>query len=195
MVDVAQSDEVVSRIRSPVFVVLDVVELQHLARIIGRQHGSVPSALNALEAIAMEDGDADGVRDGPVVFVGLSVLFKNIDPDGQVLPPAVPGDYRPAIFGAEFTDVACPFLLVLCEILQLFASDLFAHVSAKVLDDFVFNRDSALADIVQHVPAVRSSTVLLLAHQDVLVRSDPGGIDPEHWAVGRRDCRPISRLS
>ena len=36
MVDVAQRDEVIDRVRSPIFVMPFVVKLQHLARIVGR---------------------------------------------------------------------------------------------------------------------------------------------------------------
>jgi hypothetical protein len=53
VIDIAKRDEVVHRVFTLVFVVLDVMQFKHLSWIIWRQHSAIPAASNAFETIPL----------------------------------------------------------------------------------------------------------------------------------------------
>src|SRR5580658_5517696 len=96
MMHVAQGNEVLYGILSLVLVVLLVMKFEHFTWVVWRQHGAAPAALDALKTISFQNLDANGVRDCPVVFVGLPIFFQNVNADGQVFPAAAFRDDGPA---------------------------------------------------------------------------------------------------
>jgi hypothetical protein len=78
---VTQCDEIVDRVFTAILVMLSVVQFQHFARIVTGRHRSVPAALNALKAVALQNRHPHGIRYRAVVFVGLPVFFEDVDAD------------------------------------------------------------------------------------------------------------------
>ncbi len=112
VVDVTESDEVLDRVSALILVVPHVMKLQHSSGVVAGPHRSVPSALDALGTVSLQDGKAHWIRYDAVVRVGLPVFFKDVDADREVVAAAVPGNDGPALLGAEFADSARPFLLI-----------------------------------------------------------------------------------
>lgn len=63
--------------------------------------------------IALQNCNSNGVRDHPIMLVGLAVFLKNINAYGQIVAATILSDDRPSLFCPQFADSSSPFFLVL----------------------------------------------------------------------------------
>jgi hypothetical protein len=135
VMDIAQGREILDGVLASIFVMLLVVEFQHLTGVVSSLVASAPPTLRTPKAIALEHGDSHGIGNGPIVLVGLSVLLEKIDANREVRAAATLSHDRPAVFRAQFSHATSPLFFVSGQIFQFLARYLLSHISSKVLDD------------------------------------------------------------
>ena len=104
------------------------------------------------------------------MFIRLTILFKNIYPNCQIIAATILGNDGPPLFCTQLTDSPGPLFLIFRKVFEFFARDFLADVPSEIFDNSVRHRDLLFPDFVQHIPAVSGFAILLSAHQNVLIR-------------------------
>ena len=163
MTAIAERDEVVRLVGTPVNMLFDVVQLK-VTRIFLNPLLSSPTAAFGLtgEAVTLKNLTPHIIWNCAIVCVHLPVFLEQIQARPQ-LGPAIPiGADRPAFFRPQLTDTTSPFLLVACDVPELIAADGMTDILTEVGENVSFGAALAAPDIVGKFPSVSSFAVLFL---------------------------------
>ncbi|WHZ24510.1 MAG: hypothetical protein OJF47_003622 [Nitrospira sp.] len=95
----------------------------------------MPATFVALEPIALQNRNPNGIGNRTVVLVCLPIFFQNIYTNGQIIATAVFCDDGPTLFRPQFTDATGPFFLVFGQIFEFFTGYLVADILTEIWFD------------------------------------------------------------
>ena len=127
---------------------MDVMQFKHVPGVVWTSIVSGPPALSTTEMVSRQNGNSNGVGDFSIMYVGLSVFFKNIYTNRQIISAGIFSDDRPALFCPQFSDSSSPFFSIPSQIAKFFSRYLFAYILSQILNNFFLDSNLFLANFV-----------------------------------------------